>query len=77
MKNSTLGKFSKEVYKSIGYYVYRFPILALCRSLNSAIFDGDGGCLCVMGGGCSDATELGRGRKSCFYSCYSCFQFNK
>lgn len=77
MKNSTLGKFSKEVYKSIGYYVYRFPILAPCRSLNSAIFDGDDERLCVMGGGCNDAAELGRERSSCFYSCYSCFQFNK
>ena len=53
-----------------------FPFfgLALCRSLNSAIFGGDGGRLCVMDGGCNDAAKLGRGRKSCFYSCYSCFQ---
>lgn len=48
-----------------------------CRSLNSAVFGGDGGRLCIMGGGCNDAVELGREGKSCFYSCYSCFQFNK
>lgn len=44
-----------------------------CRSLNSAFFAGDGGRWCVMGGGCNDAAELGRERKSCFYSCSSCF----
>jgi hypothetical protein len=48
-----------------------------CRSLNSAMFGGDGGRLCMMGGGCSDAAELGRERSSCFYSCLSCFEFNK
>ena len=39
------------------------------------MFGGDGECLCVMGGGCSDAAELGREGKGCFYSCSSCFQF--
>ena len=51
------------------------PILAPTRSFNSAIFGGDGGRLCVMGGGCNDAAELGRERKSCFYSCSICCQF--
>jgi len=52
-------------------------ISALCRSFNSASFGGDGGRLCVMGGGCNDAAELGRGRESCFYSCLGCCQFEK
>jgi hypothetical protein len=51
-----------------------FPILLLCRSCNSATFGGDGGCMCVIGGGCSDAAELDRERKGCFYSCLGCFQ---
>ena len=51
------------------------PILAPCRSRNSASFGGDGGRLCVMGGGCNDAVELDHERKSCFYSCSSCCQF--
>ena len=55
--------------------LFHIPIIAPCRSLNSASFGGDGGRLCVMGGGCNDAAELGRERKSCFYSCSSCFQF--
>ena len=50
-------------------------IIVLCRSLNSASFGGDSGRLCVMGGGCNDAAESGRGKRSCFYSCSSCFQF--
>ena len=50
------------------------PIPAPCRSLSFTMFGGDGGRLCVMGGGCSDAAELGRGRRSCFYSCLGCFQ---
>lgn len=49
-------------------------IPAPCRSHNSASFGGDGECLCVMGGGCNDAAELGRERKSCFYSCSGCCQ---
>ena len=49
-----------------------FPISAPSRSLNTASFGGDGGRLCVMGGGCSDAAELGRERRSCFCSCSSC-----
>jgi hypothetical protein len=52
-----------------------FLILAPSRSFASAMFGGDGGRLCVMGGGCNDAAELGRKRKSCFYSCSSCCQF--
>ena len=53
-----------------------FPFfgLALSRSRNFAMFGGDGGRLCVMGGGCNDAAELGRDRKSCFNSCSSCCQ---
>lgn len=47
-------------------------IMVLCRSHNSASFGGDGECLCVMSGGCNDAAELGRGKRSCFYSCSSC-----
>ena len=50
------------------------PIPAPHRSLNSAIFGGDGGRWCVMGGGYTNAAELGREGRSCFYSCYSCFQ---
>jgi hypothetical protein len=51
-------------------------IIVLCRSHNSASFGGDGECLCVMGGGCNDAAELGcEGKRSCFYSCSSCCQF--
>jgi hypothetical protein len=50
-------------------------ISAPTRSFNPAMFGGDGGRLCVMGGGCSDAAELGRGKRSCFYSCSSCCQF--
>jgi hypothetical protein len=41
------------------------PILALSRSLNSATFGGDGGRLCVIGGGCNDAAELGREIRGC------------
>ena len=52
-------------------------ILALCRSFNSALFGGDGGRLCVMGGGYTNAAELGRGRRSCFYSCSGCFPKNR
>lgn len=48
-----------------------------CRSHNSASFGGDGGRLCVMGGGYTNAAELGRERRSCFYSCSSCCQFEK
>lgn len=48
------------------------PIHTLSSSLNSAMFAGDCGRLSVMGGGCNDAAELGRGRRSCFYSCFSC-----
>lgn len=55
--------------------MFVISILAHRRSLNSATFGGDSGRLCVMGGGCNDAAELGRGRKSCFYSCSSCCQF--
>lgn len=55
--------------------IFSSPIPAPHRSLNSATFGGDGGRLCVIGGGCNDAAELGRDRKSCFYSCSSCFQF--
>ena len=51
------------------------PIHTLSSSLNSASFGGDGGRLCVMGGGCNDAVELDHERKSCFYSCSSCCQF--
>lgn len=50
------------------------PIHTLTSSLNSAVFGGDGGRLCVMGGGCIDAAELGREGRSCFYSCLGCFQ---
>ena len=46
-----------------------------CRSLNSATFGGDGGRLCVMGGGYTNAAELGCGRRSCFYGCLGCFQY--
>ena len=49
-------------------------IFVPCRSLNSAIFDGDDERLCVMGGGYTNAAELGRDRKSCFYSCLGCCQ---
>ena len=49
------------------------PILSPTRSFNSASFGGDGGRVCVIGGGCSDAAELGRERKSWFYSCSGCF----
>ena len=49
--------------------------LAPCRSRNSAMFGGDGGRLCVMGGGCNDAAELGCEKRSCFYSCLGCFQY--
>ena len=52
-------------------------IFELSRSLNYAIFDGDDERLCVMDGRCSDAAELGREGRSCFYSCLSCFEFNK
>lgn len=52
-----------------------FLILAPCRSFNSAIFSGDGGRLCVNGGGYTNAAELGRGRRSCFHSCSICCQF--
>lgn len=52
------------------------PILALSRSHNSASFGGDGGRLCVMGGGYTNAAELGRERKGCFYSCLGCFEFS-
>ena len=55
--------------------IFLSSIPAHTRSLNSATFGGDGGYLCVMGGGCNDAAELGREGKSCFYSCSSCFQF--
>ena len=48
-------------------------ILAPSRSLNFATFGGDGGRLCVMGGGYTNAAELGREGRSCFYSCSSCF----
>ena len=37
-----------------------------CRSRNSASFGGDGGRLCVMGEGYTNAAELGREGKSCF-----------
>ena len=50
-------------------------ILALCRSHNSASFGVDGGRLCVMSGGYTNAAELGREGRSCFYSCSSCCQF--
>ena len=50
------------------------PILAPCHSYNTATFGRDGGRLCVMGGGCNDAAELGRGRISCFYSCLGGFR---
>ena len=46
-----------------------------CRSLNSAMFGGDGGRLSVMGGGYTNAAELGCGRRSCFYGCLGCFQY--
>lgn len=49
-----------------------FP--APCRSFNSAMFGGDRGRLCVIGGGCNDAAELGRERRSYFYGCLGCFQ---
>ena len=52
-----------------------FLILAHRRSLDFAIFCGDGGRLCVMGGRYTNAAELGREGKSCFSSCSSCFQF--
>lgn len=52
-------------------------IFAPCRSFNSVIFGGDGGYLCVMGGGYNDAAELGRDRKSCFYGCLGCFQLKE
>lgn len=52
-------------------------IFALSRSFNFAMFGGDGGRLSVMGGGYTNAAELGRGKRSCFYSCLSCFEFNK
>ena len=48
--------------------------LSPCRSVNFTSHSGDGGRLSVMDGRCSDAAELGRGRKSCFYSCLGCFQ---
>lgn len=54
-----------------------FLILAPSRSFASAIVGGDGGRWCVMGGGYTNAAELGRGRRSCFYSCLGCFEFNK
>ena len=50
-------------------------ILAPCRLLNSTVFGGDGGCWCVMGGGYTNAAELGRERKSCLYSCSGCCQY--
>ena len=52
--------------------IFLSPIFSPCRSLNSAIFDGDDERLCVMGGGYTNAAELGREGKSCFYSCSSC-----
>lgn len=50
------------------------PIPAPSRSLNSASFGGDGGRLCVMGGGCNDAAELDCEGRSCFCSCLGCCQ---
>ena len=50
------------------------PTSAPYRSRNSASFGGDGGRLCVMSGGYTNAAELGREGRSCFYSCSSCCQ---
>ena len=52
--------------------IFLSSIPAHTRPLNSAFFGGDGGRLCVMGGGYTNAAELGREGKSCFYSCSSC-----
>lgn len=46
--------------------LFHIPILALSRSHNSVSFGGDGGRLCVMGGGYTNAAELGREERVVF-----------